>query len=364
MHAICIPAFDDSDIRHGGVKRSNQIREVLSESGFSFLTFPRTKEAALRLAFRYPHLFAFHVLAWLVRSIFLGLTLKGVFYLTAHAIFLHRATRKGKPDLIALELSAGHNMLIGRLIWEMRVPYICLPQNVEFLVPNQRTPYFRNARQSFEWEREAYRHAHMNFAISNFDASVIASLGANATVLWYYPIRSDAERFSRISTHRKCRGKSSFFLILGTVHNPPTRIGMEALLRSISSKPDISFIVAGFGTEELSRYESRNIQILGGVTDDILDNLLRETEGVVISQIQTSGFLTRIVDLNLCSVPIYFVTQYLQGRNLEDHGVFFLENLDSLRLEPLAPPKAIQHFRRPSLDFSAFTEANIIVCGQ
>ncbi len=359
MPAIHITAFEDSDIRHGGVKRSNQIREVLGESGFSSLSPPRTKDAALKLAFGYPHLFAFYVSAWLVRSIFLGLTLKGVFYLATHAIFLHKVTKNEKPDLIALELSSGHNMLLGRLIWEMRVPYICLPQNVEFLVPNQRTPYFRKAHHAFEWEREAYRHANMNFAISNFDASVIESLGANATVLQYYPIRSDVERFSRISTHRKGSGKSTFFLILGTVHNPPTRIGMEVLLRSILSKPDMYFIVAGFGTEELSRYESRSIKILGGVTDEILDNLLKETEGVVISQIQTSGFLTKIVDLNLCSVPIYFVTKYQQGRNLEDHGVFFLENLDSLRLDPLASPKATRHFRRPSLDFSAFTEAKI-----
>jgi len=348
MRAIYIPAFDNLIMRHGGVKRSSQIREMLDESEFSSQLPVRTKKAALKLAFKYPHLFLLFASAWLVRSIFLGLTLEGVFYLAVHAIFLHRITRTEKPEVIALELSSGHNMLIGRLIWEMRTPYFCLPHNVEFLVPNQQIPYFRRPQQYFEWEREIYRHASINFAISKFDASVISSLGANASVLQYYPIRSDAERFARISSHRKGRGKTTFFLILGTVHNPPTRVGMEKLLRSISSKLEISFIVAGFGTEELSRYESTNIKILGSVTDDILDNLLIETEGVVISQIQTSGFLTKIVDLNLCSVPIYFVTEYIQGINLEDHGVFFLENIDRLRHSP--PPRVTKHFRRPSLD--------------
>jgi len=352
MRAIYIPAFENLVMRHGGVKRSNQIREMLDESEFSSQPPIRTKQDALKLIFQYPHLFVIYVATWLVRSIFLGLTLEGVFYLTAHAIFLHRITRNEKPDLIALELSSGHNMLIGRLIWEMRIPFICLPHNVEFLVPNQRIRYFRNIQQSFEWEREIYQHADTNFAISNFDASVILSLGAKASVLQYYPVRSDAERFSRISTHRRGRNKTSFFLILGTVHNPPTRVGMEKLLRSISRKPEISFVVAGFGTEELSRYESTNIKILGGVTDEILDNLLIETEGVVISQIQTSGFLTKIVDLNLCSVPIYFVREYLQGINLEDHGIFFLENIDSLWLKRLTPPNVTRHFRRPNLDLS------------
>ena len=195
--------------------------------------------------------------------------------------------------------------------------------NVEFLVQGQSN---RDCREGgdFRLERELYRHAKSVICIGDVDRFLVECLGATARVVPYFPAPEDVDRFQAISDTRLSGPKKSRLLYIGTTHNPPTRAGLYDLIRQFEESfgEEWTLTIAGFGTDELVLpADISRISIRGPITDHELDALLCEVAGVLVFQPPTTGFLTRLVEMNLSGVPVFINRSYIPARGLEEYGI-------------------------------------------
>jgi hypothetical protein len=108
-------------------------------------------------------------------------------------------------------------------------------------------------------------------------------------------------------------------LILGSITNPPTRAGVESLIARINSDANFfneyTFIVVGFGTNEIVHLASDRVKVLGEVTSESLSELCVDTDSFFIYQPPTTGWLTRINDMERYGKPIYINDSYIQAKS-------------------------------------------------
>lgn len=341
-------AFEDSGIRHGGVKRSNQLREALMEKGFRPARLLTTR--AEHLDFLRNRKWAF--LQALLRVSFVALTcgfdLRGWAYLALVALQVDELVKVARPKQVAIEVNTGLNMLAGHFLRKHGVPYFCFPQNIEFLVPGQKLGFFRNPGYAFVWEKAIYQRAVASYAISRLDSAILACLGGRVSLLPYFPASSDLTRYHSIRKARRETEPDSFFLAVASATNPPTRIGVEAFCSAISKSDTSSrFVLVGYGTEEMQRFAGESLLVRGAVTDEELTTLLKHAAAAVIFQPQTSGFLTKIVEFNLCGVPVLILSDYAQASGLEEYGVFRVQELDDIENIKLASVTEYAQFKQP-----------------
>ena len=102
--------------------------------------------------------------------------------------------------------------------------------------------------------------------------------------------------------------------------------------------------MAGFGTEVLRAAKPLKVDIRGSVSEKGLRDLLVGCRALVIRQVQTSGFLTRIVEANLCDIPVMILGQYEQAMGMEDYGVNFIQTIDDLNGLSVS---RFRHFEKP-----------------
>lgn len=258
-----------------------------------------------------------------------------------------------KPDLVALELCPGVSMIAGDIVRRSGIPYVVFPQNLEFLVPSIRPEAtFGSFAGAYEIEASIYRHARRVLAISGFDATILKCMGIDAALWPSYPPPEERRRLFGIREARQQRpARRKEVLVLGTAINPPTRAGMNALLRAVQqSKTWMHPInVVGFGTQTLDPVDARAINIVGPVDDDRLDSLLVDCAFALVQQPPTTGFLTRLLDLNLAGVPVAVVGGYEQARGLQSFGIFFFDRLDDVDPDHVADASPLP-FSPPLLD--------------
>ena len=56
---------------------------------------------------------------------------------------------------------------------------------------------------------------------------------------------------------------------------------------------------------------------------------MKNAKCLIINQVQTSGFLIKLVEFNLAGIPILITSDYFQAKNLEKYGIFY-KKLDCL----------------------------------
>ena len=237
-----------------------------------------------------------------------------------------------------------------RALARLRLPYILLPHNIEAAVSGQ----FTGLGREVERQREiaAIRGAEALWVISQYDRELVARYGAEAEVLPYFPPERDLRWLERIRKGRT-QLRQDVFLVLGTVHNPPTRQGLQDLLSTLRRYEGeilgASVVVAGFGVERLRVPSSSRIQVFGGVSDEILTGLMMRAKCALVRQPPTSGFATRLTEFNLSSIPVYINDDYSQARGLEEYGIFCYRSEDDLiKLIGGAGARSVgRHFERP-----------------
>jgi hypothetical protein len=187
-------------------------------------------------------------------------------------------------------------------------------------------------------------------AICDFDQAIIESFSSNATVFPFYPVEKKLNSLRLIKSAR-IHVASNDVLLLGTAGNPPTRIAIEAFLQKATATNFGRFkiTVAGFGCEVFSAFNSKDITILGSLSEERLNQLLVHVHCILIPVFQTTGFLTKLVDMNLAGIPVVLVGHYLQAINLENYGIYFSNTLTDLPniLKSIQPP--IKEFIDPQL---------------
>jgi hypothetical protein len=351
---LYISSFLGSPKRHGGTRRSEQIFEILKEiNGVELIVLSNAmtwKEMLSRHIWTCLLCFSKAMLGALKLMILRTLSLRGgVFYVLYGGPIIH-CLRSGKIDLIVMETVHGASMVVADIIKKTGVPYIVVPHNIEFLVAGQTDISFCSAGNAFNWEINIYKGALQTIAISEFDATILRCFDIKVDVLPYYPTE-DILKNIEITRKRRTDSTKDLFLILGTVDNTPTRIGTERLLTQINTSKEwkIKFIVAGYGSEQLKSFENHNIEVRGSVSDDELNNLIVSALCVVIQQPQTTGFMTKLTELNLSEVPVYVIGNYEQAKYLENYGIFLVNSIDEISVCQTQHAQKI--FQRPLFKF-------------
>lgn len=238
------------------------------------------------------------------------------------------------PKLITLELCPGICMIAGDIVRRTGIPYVVFPQNLEFLVPNPKSDStFRDFSAAYEVESLIYRSAQKVCAISEFDATILKCMAVEASVWPAYPSSSDLVRLERIrETRLNNPARRNEVLVIGTVENPPTFAGMCKLLEAVrTSQSWMSPItVVGFGTQQLGSADSRVVNILGSVSNEALDDLMVRCAFALIYQPPTTGFMTRLLELNLAGIPVAVLGGYQQAMTLRAFGVRSFDDLERI----------------------------------
>ncbi len=309
---LFFPAFV-SDKRNGGVKRSDQIRDIVSDHVDQILPFKLLSNPSIPKLF---YSFAFFTFP-LVNSLSLKDRLRQAFFLASISVLINKLE---SPKKAIVEFSTSLNMFLPLFFKKVGIEYILLTHNIEFLVPSQYD--LKTYSSIYSVERQAIEGANACFCISDFDVQVCSVFNKRTYCLPYFPVGKDRRIFHDISEARKESNKT-YYLVLGTVSNHPTMQGMISLLNYIHKNvSNQSIVVAGFGTEYLPEPLKASFDIKGEVTQDELYDLLVHTKAVLIEQPSTSGFLTRLVELNLASVPVFLRGNYAQANDLEEYGIY------------------------------------------
>lgn len=319
MNIHC-PAFLGG-ARHGGVRRSEQILALLADAfgpervctaappgDFGALLRRRlagspTRFARALLESRHWEKGAVDRVRWALSSI-------------------HYAEALGTPREATawIEYSSSYSRYAPRVASNLGIPYVLFPQNIEFLV---RGRVSRIPGGEFEREIDAIREAELVVCICDQDAAICETFNERVAVVPYHPGPADLDSFACIR-RRRAQSPKRRYLALGSAVNPSTHPGFREvveLLRSSGIDRE-EILVVGYGTETLRGVLGDGAVVLGSVESQNLEDLLSSCCGVVVHQRQTSGFLTRLVELNLSGVPVLVAGGYRQAAGLEEYGVF------------------------------------------
>ena len=211
------------------------------------------------------------------------------------------------------------------------IPMVAVCHNIESLSAGQVAE--DSAMRLLEQEIGILKSSTLVITISREEDWLLNNLGLSSHFFPYFPVEAVRNRMAAIRRQRLKTEKSGY-LVMGTAHNIQTRLGMERLIhlwnRYELSKKHGPLRVAGHATEKfITLPDSRSgIELLGGVADEELDNLLAQTKGCICYQESGAGALTRIPELLLAHVPVlantYAARTYsgnrgiLEFRRLED----------------------------------------------
>jgi len=288
----------------GGSRRAAQICSV-----FSFLS-PQIS-SALSLDFS-PKSFKTKTLEFLKNKFFND---RNLWHESFHPSidFFHRVSRewiisvleKQPVDIAMVDDPIYFSSLVNYLK-KNKTPIIALAQNLESLVPGQIAS--RKQKKLFLQELSILNKCNLVVTISREDTFILNNFGINTFFFPYYPDDGNLLRLKKIRIQRK-NNKKQGILMIGSAGNRPTAMGMIAAIENWK-KYDLNqsignLIVAGYHTESLKDHITQyNVELLGSVSSQKLDQLLENVEACLCYQEKGSGALTRITDMLIAGVPV------------------------------------------------------------
>ena len=298
---VCHTKFKLDPFSDGGSKRSVQIRELLRNNGISYVDDPfllpkNTSNVRLvKWAFRaiafiskyYPNrIRSLSSYIHLIKYYALRIPIVLDKYKNQDIVFLWENTND--RDMLYLMKATGHRV-------------IGLPHNIESLVRSKSV-------KSLEAEVDNLKHCDSIFAISKEDAWLLRLFGMDSHYLPYFP-PEEANGFLlsiRQKRVQRTANQRMVFALLGSATNTPTRSGMQSLLDFAATREfPFDLLVAGYGTESLRKVSHVQISFLGTLSNEDLDRLLVEIDGMIIYQPPTTGALTRIPEMLIAGIPVF-----------------------------------------------------------
>jgi len=313
---------------HGGVKRSCQLM-MLGKKNNCFISNIPTTQQLIEYCLRNPR----SCIEAIGKVIKLApfVTCKGLVIGYMYSIWLHDLLKKNKLEEIHLEVCSGSYLIFGFLMTQFGIPIIAYPQNIEFMVPGQKSNLFRSELLAQHVELAIYRYANTINTISSFDTAILKCFNIlNVQTLPFEPVEEDRHWLSAIKKERTVSTKLGF-LILGTVGNIATKNGIIELLDMIKNRGGFSkYYLVGFGTESLKELAPTNVEVYGSVNQDILRGLLVHCRALLIRQPPTTGMITRISEAIYADIPIYIFNDYLQAYTINNKNIHIISSLDQL----------------------------------
>ena len=329
---LFISPFYKSRNKNGGYKRSKQLIEKFSEYDFLFLNpYYNLKQSFIFLKKDFSYLFLSFFFATRL-YIFKGLSFRGYFLIILKSIVFIKVVNRNSNRKILMDGGGNLPIIFCQYLIQRKINFIILPANIEYLVRDPKdNNYFRSNFYKYRNEIEVYKYSEKVITISEYDYSILACHNINSKCLPYFPAKKNLKKLVEIGKYRKKNLKkitnNGYILILGSIINNPTKLGIIKLINLFNqvTKLGCSIKLAGYGTEELIEIEKNKIDILGSVSENVLEELMKNCKCLIINQSHTSGFLTKIVDFNLARIPILITSNYYQAKNLENYGIFFKE---------------------------------------
>jgi len=200
-----------------------------------------------------------------------------------------------------------------------------LPHNLESLVPTQVSPF--TGKTSPDWfleEIKLFKLCDSIRVIAREEQWMLQCFGVDDVGFLEYEPQLEEAQVSNVVTARASSPKTQF-MVLGTAHNPATKLGMEKLIAFLDGQVSDSEInVIGGGTEDLlPTTKNPNIRILGFLSDADITEYYKTAKACLIYQVPTSGALTKIPELLRMGIPI--ITNEMGSRsywNLENIYVY------------------------------------------
>ncbi len=351
---LLLSTFVNNKVRHGGVKRADQIVELLRRYDVLRVNPYLSIGKSVKLSLINPTAF-FEGFCFSIFAFFKGISIKGLIIFSLKSVEIIKVIRANSDREIILEGGGNLPILLMNFLVYKKLKFNTFLQNIEYLVPEKNiNNYFKSTKDKYFFEVKGYKGASSIFTISALDSAILGCHKINSETIQYFPSAKD---FKKLKTIRNIRSKSDVnkksdhILLLGTVANPPTRQGMLNAIHSFKNQNiKYKLKVAGFGTDIFSHLSSSNISILGSLTEKKLQELMLEAKCLIVNQAQTTGFLIKIVDFNLAGIPILITSEYYQGYHLEKYGIFRAEyNQISKILNSLALNSNFNFFKKPKL---------------
>lgn len=240
---------------------------------------------------------------------------------------------------------------------------IAFAHNLESLVPGQRTMYRKRwPIKRLNAEINVLKTCDIVCTISREDALMLKLLGVDSIYLPYYPPKATEDWLLSVRAMRekRTRANEKRVLAIGTTINPPTRMGIERLVKLFREERarDIRLFVAGFGSKRSATESSscgENTTFLGELSPRDLQHEMVLADALLIYQPATTGVLTRITDFLIAGLPV--VVNFEAARNHYGvDGVHVYQNKDEmfdLLNRELPVPTIIA---KPTTEFNAFRE--------
>lgn len=356
VKSIHFSVFFGHEIRHGGTKRSEQLVENFKELGIeSFNPFLKTKQSVF-FSIRKPLILFETIFFSIYLWFFIGVSLLGALNFIFKAVYPISLLKKYNPNIVFLETAPGFTLMFMHFLKFKNQNFVALPHNLEFMVPSQTFVGFRSLSHAFSCEIEGYRFARHVKVISDFDRTVLLCFNICSSVFPYFPSNRDQLIFNNIRMKREEVVSKSNYVVVGSVGNIPTFTGIQKLLNyKIKHKSLFKLLVAGYGTEKFKEYNSETINILGSLDEKDFIDLMINCKALLINQPQSSGFLTKIVEFNLCAIPVIILSDYMQAKFLEKYGVYEIpiDKIEEFKIE-----NNILFFSKPNVNELIFSDSS------
>lgn len=302
--------FSANPFGHGGERRTTQILEYYHNEGYEIETL------ILNQTFH----FQFH---YLLKSFLILVNVYGLNDWYSIKRFL-KWWKKIYELLPGLEKSFDTDAEI--FIWESTtdsfyfLPYIAkkkgltvyaYPHNIESLVKEQKSSITgKYSLHGFSSEIKIFRNCDKVFSISYFDNQLLQLFDVNSKLFTYYPpVLVEKHLVSIRNIRLNCNNSTDYkkILIVGTVHNPPTRLSMEKLIKQLNVTicENSRFVIAGYGTEELKEMvKSKYVSVLGSLSCQDMEEQMILCDALLVYHIATTGILTRVIEFNVAGIPV------------------------------------------------------------
>ena len=234
--------------------------------------------------------------------------LSEAFY-TAWVDSIVAAQRLRRGDLVIFDADPRYGPALTRVATRRGLRVVALPHNIEAVLPKAWPIAVDPARvgTALAAEMRWLAAATAVWTIGTLDRELCELFGIAAGLLPYAPPAPRAADLAAIRARRMTPGSASGpLLIIGTVHNPPTRAGMTAQLALARTLGDAlpPLVVAGYGTEALAGEAGPGVSVLGALDWPALQELLVSAKALWVHQTPMSGALTRISEALVAGVPV------------------------------------------------------------
>lgn len=343
--------FHNAAARHGGTRRSQQLREILERAGVEVIAVGLATERHGGAIGR-------------ARGVIRGLSVSPLSDIGGvrrpaglyHRAMANRSLEAAPPaDAVVWESGPGEAFYGGWAARRHGYRVVAVPQNFDSLTPGQASPW--SGRQAPHWFDEEVRqlgYADSVFVLSAHDRWLLSLHGVEADVLPYYPPLDLEERLLALRARRLSRSaEGGQLLALGTAGSEPTTRGFLELagllarderLRSIAG----SVVVAGYGTEALrTAYADSGATVLGTIPEAELEDLQITARALLVHYVPAPGALTRIAEALIAGIPVVANRHAARGYETTPglHVYDSPEELLAILDQQLAPPPAMP---RPS----------------